>query len=1677
MRSKTTSNLAIHPIAGWRERLGCCQSRRLTPLGLILMFLMMLFLGSTNALADYSEDAANYTKTWDFGTNNPAMSEWTNYGWTRVGTSHQFSQTFSNSTNDMHMLQDLRFNGYIVLYDNGSGIYLTANQEASVSIPVESGNTVKVTGYVPSGTRGATWDNVSNTPESWGSTSTTVTAKAVSNGYITLTYNANRALYITKIEVIAKPYVYDPAVETYDLYYNTDNIQSNNLKPAGFNLDYDDYEAQYLTNLSSGLALNDRIAISQVEYNGYYTPWQIDHGFKSLYNWHNISITNLVEGDRVVITWIGNAKFSSKAEQMAYNGCAAFRDNGNDGDFTEGTDAEIALGKALEAKTTNWDNNANANIYTSYPYVVTEDGHLDIALSADSKIVKVVIYGDHQAQMVDRDNINGTTTSYFNTTGQLEAKQHIVPGGLNVYVGNTDNTQHAEVVSSDQGPVSFVYDQSHFKMARTASWGVVNVWQELPATGTYYKFVPEVSGKMWVKFKAASIKYRNYNIAGNNENIDGNGTPNEYTAAVNCPYYLMVEQNGSFQAVENAHYYSNGANGFFGHFKGDPTGDGDGYGIDVERGKTYYLYGWWQDGVNVSALQDYACGVAELIEVTFLPNQSVAPLAKWVESGTTSDGDLADVKGYTTVRVKKKSSNIASCEPYIEGGKLKIRNITFVDENKGGGTILIKIGDPNIDANPVFAYTIAYDAAYNPSEVGQDINGKTITRSEGHTWNFSDQPLKGLRWSNKNAEADEAIFGPYFNNFATADKDENGVPTNGVNNQCFLYEEMNKTNPDGTKHADWTFNYRVKKNSQFLDPRFLNNYDMEGDNADMMWDTEGIIINAGSTQSCIFDEFMLTNDRVIDHRNKTQADPDRYVGFLPGGSFIIPKLKKDDRVIVYMGSGAGSGATSMDLHITNARDAMYNEIDPTDNYHAGGSQWNVPNGHNDPYYRGCYHFFALADGDMKFEMAGGSMCKLYSIKIYRGARECTNGVQENSGGYILLAEKDQSGNVTSTETKSWTLHYRGKGEQVADGTGANEQANEVLASSGNIENTELGILRGGQSNARIGITYTNEGEIGMLRVRVKCMEFNQKYVTDFADRNLTLALHETKSYPYTWDFTDVNGFSSADIQGEYDNYNEITDLESTTTWYEPLGRELSMWDEDGNMVLKASTEEYANQNMIFENSKGIDGNQLYANGDVIPETKGLWFYFDNNDVAYNGSTQITADGLRLSNAKRELSNGGTTMGWWNTKMVVPAVPAGAAVYARVIRDNSVKMADDATGSDGVTTKFLWSRFQFITEKHTEKQDGKDVTIVDVGMPEKVDMADGIKDDNYYECRFYKVEDKTAYEANDGEDEYIIAILNKGTQGDLHLTFNGWIVEKLSVSLDPKAVNVKGWTTESRNRVIDPELTAFLTGYDFETCLVTGFDKDKRSVTLSRVYDPATPTSNSKVMRQLSDGQNGANIIHNKANGEVKILKGTIDGVQKDCFHLFVPDMHDYIANRTDGLTNLKSVTNGNISGKTKEVDGQTVDDGNYLVAQVSAATIGQYSTARPWFVNGSQTTMDCTNYTMSYRYFSENPDGTYDENQEMEGDEAFYRVAKGGAQSGANKAYLPLPTDYMMVNGHYTNIISFVYDGEETGIQDVTNYVSAPENNVYYTIDGQKLNGVPTIRGIYIVNGKKVVIK
>lgn len=82
----------------------------------------------------------------------------------------------------------------------------------------------------------------------------------------------------------------------------------------------------------------------------------------------------------------------------------------------------------------------------------------------------------------------------------------------------------------------------------------------------------------------------------------------------------------------------------------------------------------------------------------------------------------------------------------------------------------------------------------------------------------------------------------------------------------------------------------------------------------------------------------------------------------------------------------------------------------------------------------------------------------------------------------------------------------------------------------------------------------------------------------------------------------------------------------------------------------------------------------------------------------------------------------------------------------------------------------------------------------------------------------------------------------------------------------------------------------------------------------------------------------------------------------------------------------------------------------------------------------------------------------------------FYYGAENGAafMNGAHKAYLAVP------EGTEAKATGYAFN-EVTGINDITR--EQVTDGVWYTIDGKRLNGEPTVKGIYVVNGKKVVIK
>lgn len=89
----------------------------------------------------------------------------------------------------------------------------------------------------------------------------------------------------------------------------------------------------------------------------------------------------------------------------------------------------------------------------------------------------------------------------------------------------------------------------------------------------------------------------------------------------------------------------------------------------------------------------------------------------------------------------------------------------------------------------------------------------------------------------------------------------------------------------------------------------------------------------------------------------------------------------------------------------------------------------------------------------------------------------------------------------------------------------------------------------------------------------------------------------------------------------------------------------------------------------------------------------------------------------------------------------------------------------------------------------------------------------------------------------------------------------------------------------------------------------------------------------------------------------------------------------------------------------------------------------------------------------------------------------FKKVNSKGGTVKANRAYLQIPSSALPPATAAEGII-LVWDEETDGIEIVqTSTVKPQHDDAWFTLDGRQLSGKPTAKGLYIVNGKKVIIK
>lgn len=116
----------------------------------------------------------------------------------------------------------------------------------------------------------------------------------------------------------------------------------------------------------------------------------------------------------------------------------------------------------------------------------------------------------------------------------------------------------------------------------------------------------------------------------------------------------------------------------------------------------------------------------------------------------------------------------------------------------------------------------------------------------------------------------------------------------------------------------------------------------------------------------------------------------------------------------------------------------------------------------------------------------------------------------------------------------------------------------------------------------------------------------------------------------------------------------------------------------------------------------------------------------------------------------------------------------------------------------------------------------------------------------------------------------------------------------------------------------------------------------------------------------------------------------------------------------------------------------------------------------------------CQNYILTTKYFhldkNENPSGdVIDGNQQC-----FYKWVKGDVKS--NFAYLQLQNPSNDNAATAKTVIYLDWFGDTTGIHGMTAPSQVTSGKTYYTLDGRKVTS-PTQKGIYIINGKKIIIK
>lgn len=779
--------------------------------------------------------------------------------------------------------------------------------------------------------------------------------------------------------------------------------------------------------------------------------------------------------------------------------------------------------------------------------------------------------------------------------------------------------------------------------------------------------------------------------------------------------------------------------------------------------------------------------------------------------------------------------------------------------------------------------------------------------------------------------------------------------------------------------ANWKYKYKSYKYEDgkltyFKEPLYAYAFPVDGDNALLIQETAGLQF------TCDAEKFGIQN----------RADNMHYrnVKFASGSTLTIPKLKKNQYVMIYWDPYAGGeGKSGSTFKATNVMDLEGREVNKTFVTTGIASDWNNSSDGVGAEPWGATSFQVKEDGDVTFTIADNGWNDIVKIVVDNTYdtpfRIATNNYVAGKGfqgkkicsanhNNMLLAGKGIRVSGYPQETRS--LSAATPDFKITNGADLVEKEDIVEHSKGGVPYNLIQLTAKAGMHGNVLVTQTIYGNVLNGAGEV---DTSIRYAFEKSEAWLVVGDVTQQTYPHTWDFTKYN----CNWKNESDGNTKATRIERSDC-YNP-----GDWG-DGKNTGKGFGVQSVSDYWSDVSAPAIDkplfanGSELSYKGNSLKETAGLGIILSDNNLTGGPITETNNANFVIANSninfdKDRLGTTCLTLSG-DDAIKIPNVNAGMYIFLHCNQAEGSKLSVTSSAGDNAIQQGWQNNDELINQFNPKN---------------------GV----------------WVFKVNQTGD-----VIVKGLSQIYHI----------AVTDQVKTFSKVGKATESRDCFIDYSQSGVytknsLTAYHAQSS--AQYDKQKNIINLEKIDVMKANVAGLLLYNDYKAAVNGKEVTEHESYFDVPLFAPAVN-IEASAF------------------------------GKNEKNEQAS----SPLKAHVAAST------------------MEPSNATVNRFIFT---NVVYDRNDasetKKEKDLGFYIVRKQGDMK-ANQAYLELPTSLFNTSSAAKQYVRLAFEDindTPTGIDSVpTDTLPRLESGVYYTLNGVRLASKPQQKGIYILNGKKVVI-